>query len=136
MIRTEVKGLQELEKALVGLGEKVAVKVLRDAGSEAMAIVAEDMRQHSGFNVKSEAEHMRDGITTRSRNRMNDQKWPTVITLRVGPSKAHRMKALAQEFGTVKQVAKPFMRPALDYNRAKILRILTTRIREGIENNR
>jgi HK97 gp10 family phage protein len=46
----------------------------------------------------------------------------------------HYMKALAQEFGTVKQVADPFIRPALDYNVQQVLRILTVEIRNGIQN--
>ena len=32
----EVKGLDELERQLMALGEKVATKVLRDAGREAL----------------------------------------------------------------------------------------------------
>lgn len=44
------------------------------------------------------------------------------------------MKALAQEFGTVKQVAAPFIRPALDYNKTQVLRILAAELRYGIEN--
>jgi HK97 gp10 family phage protein len=79
---------------------------------------------------------MRDSIKATYRNRMKDARWQTVVTIRVGPSKEHTMKALAQEFGTVKQVANPFMRPALDFNREKVLRILTVSLREGIENNR
>ncbi|MGK0703673.1 HK97-gp10 family putative phage morphogenesis protein [Yokenella regensburgei] len=136
MIRMEVKGLKELEYQLQALGEKIAVKVLGDAGKEAMEIVQEDMQQHAGFDESSNGPHMRDSIKTRYQSRMKDTRWSTVVTVRVGPSKAHTMKALAQEFGTVKQVANPFMRPAMDYNRAKILRILSVRIREGIENNR
>ncbi|HEE0042140.1 TPA: HK97 gp10 family phage protein [Citrobacter freundii] len=136
MIRMEVQGLQALERQLQALGEKVAGKVLAAAGKEAMEIVQEDMQQHAGYDETSSGPHMRDSIKVSSRNRMKDERWLTVVTIRVGPSKEHTMKALAQEFGTVKQVADPFMRPALDYNRAKILRILAVRLREGIENNR
>lgn len=136
MIRMEVKGLKELEQDLLALGEKVAGRVLASAGKEAMEIVSEDMQQHAGYDIDSNGAHMRDNIKTTSRNRMKDSRWNTVVTIRVGPSKEHTMKALAQEFGTIKQVAEPFMRPALDFNRAKILRILAVRIREGIENNR
>lgn len=136
MIRMEVKGLQELERQLEAMGEKLAVKVLGQAGKEAMEIVSEDMQRHAGYDESSPGPHMRDSIKATYRNRMNDARWKTVVTIRVGPSKVHTMKALAQEFGTVKQVANPFMRPALDYNRAKILRVLSVRIREGIENNR
>lgn len=136
MIRMEVKGLKELERDLLALGEKVAGRVLASAGKEAMEIVSEDMQQHAGYDEDSSGPHLRDNIKTTSRNRMKDSRWNTVVTIRVGPSREHTMKALAQEFGTIKQVADPFMRPALDFNRAKILRILAVRIREGIENNR
>lgn len=136
MIRVEVQGLKELEQQLLRMGEKVAVKVLGAAGKEAMEIVSEDMQQGAGYDESSTGPHMRDNIKTTYKNRMNDGRWLTMVTVRVGPSKEHTMKALAQEFGTVKQVADPFMRPALDFNRAKILRVLSVRIREGIENNR
>ncbi|WP_435954107.1 HK97-gp10 family putative phage morphogenesis protein [Dryocola sp. BD626] len=136
MIRMEVKGLQDLERQLLALGEKVADKVLASAGKEAMEIVSEDMQQHAGYDESSKGVHMRDNIKTTSRNRMKDSRWNTVVTIRVGLSREHTMKALAQEFGTVKQVPSPFMRPALDFNRAKILRVLAVRIRDGIENNR
>ncbi|KAA5961012.1 MULTISPECIES: HK97-gp10 family putative phage morphogenesis protein [Pantoea] len=136
MIRMEVKGLTELEKQLEALGEKVAVKVLAEAGKEAMQIVSEDMRRHAGYDKESSGPHMRDSIKVSSRNRMKNKRWNTVVTIRVGPSREHTQKALAQEYGTSKQVARPFMRPALEYNTAKILRILTVQIREGIQNNR
>lgn len=134
MITIEVKGLQELERQLLAMGDK-AVKVMRNAGREALAPVLEDMKAHAGFDDASAGEHMRDTIKIRSTSRMNDDKYLTVITLRVGPSKKHHMKALAQEFGTIKQVAEPFIRPAMDYNKSRILRVLAVELRAGIEQN-
>jgi len=136
MIRMEAQGLKELEQQLLQIGEKIALKVLGAAGKKAMEIVREDMQQNAGYDESNSGPHLRDNIKTTYQSRIKDGRWPTVVTIRVGPSKAHTMKALAQEFGTVKQVASPFMRPALDYNRAKVLRILAVSIREGIENNR
>lgn len=133
MIRMEVKGLDELERQLTALGEKVATKVLRDAGREALKVVEEDMKQHSGFDKESPGPHMRDSIKISSRKGTAKYR-STVITLRVGPSKKHHMKALAQEFGTVKQVAQAFIRPALDHNVQKVLRVLAVEIRNGIQN--
>ncbi|MGJ3290126.1 HK97-gp10 family putative phage morphogenesis protein [Klebsiella michiganensis] len=132
MIRMEVKGLDELERQLTALGEKVATKVLRDAGREALKVVLEDMKQHAGFDETSTGEHMRDSIKIRSST--GKARGNTVVTLRVGPSKQHHIKALAQELGTVKQVAAPFIRPALDYNVQTVLRVLTVEIRNGIQN--
>ena len=134
MITIEVKGMQELERQLLAMGDK-AVKVMRNAGREALAPVLEDMKAHAGFDDDSAGEHMRDTIKIRSTSRMNDDKYLTVITLRVGPSKKHHMKALAQEFGTIKQVAEPFIRPAMDYNKSRILRVLAVELRAGIEQN-
>lgn len=131
MIRMEVKGLDELERQLIALGEKVGTKILRDAGREALKVVEEDMRQHAGFDETSTGQHMRDSIKIRSSTRK--AKGNAVVTLRVGPSKQHYMKTLAQEFGTVKQVSDPFIRPALDYNVQTVLRVLTVEIRNGIQ---
>ncbi|ASD97580.1 HK97 gp10 family phage protein [Salmonella enterica] len=132
MIKMEVTGLDELERQLMALGEKVGTKVLRDAGREALKVVEEDMKQHAGYDETSTAQHMRDSIKIRNSNRKS--RGSTVVTLRVGPSKQHYMKALAQEFGTVKQVAEPFIRPALDYNVQTVLRVLAVEIRNGIQN--
>ncbi|EJH4369370.1 HK97 gp10 family phage protein [Salmonella enterica subsp. enterica serovar Bareilly] len=132
MIRMEVQGLDDLERQLMALGEKVGTKVLRDAGREALKVVEEDMKQHAGYDETSTAQHMRDSIKIRNSNRKS--RGSTVVTLRVGPSKQHYMKALAQEFGTVKQVAEPFIRPALDYNVQTVLRVLAVEIRNGIQN--
>jgi HK97 gp10 family phage protein len=134
MIRMEVKGLQELERELLALGEKAGTQVLRDAGRAALEPVLEDMKEHSGYDESVTGEHMRDSIKIRSSS--SRAKGNAVVYLRVGPSKKHFIKTLAQEMGTVKQVAAPFIRPALDYQKAKVLRILAVEIRDRIENKR
>jgi len=134
MISMTVEGLAELERQLIALGEKVGTKILRDAGRAALQVVQEDMKQHAGFDESSAGPHMRDTIKIRSTSRKN--KGSGVVILRVGPSKEHFMKALAQEYGTVKQVSDSFIRPALDYNRNKVLRILSVEIRDRIQSNR
>jgi HK97 gp10 family phage protein len=134
MITMDVSGLAELERKLIELGEKVGTQILRDAGKAALEPVLEDMKQHAGFDDSASGEHMRDSIKTRSSS--SKYKGNAVVYLRVGPSKKHFIKALAQEMGTVKQVASPFIRPALDYNQAKVLRILAVEIRDRIENKR
>lgn len=134
MITMDVSGLAELERKLIELGEKVGTQILRDAGKAALEPVLEDMKQHAGFDDSASGEHMRDSIKIRSSS--SKSKGNAVVYLRVGPSKKHFIKALAQEMGTVKQVASPFIRPALDYNQAKVLRILAVEIRDRIENKR
>lgn len=124
---------KDLDRILEDIDKKVGVKLLRDAGREAMKIVAADMQQNAGYDESSPGPHMRDSIKVRSTDVSEKSRYSTIVTVRVGPSKAHHMKALAQEFGTVKQVAKPFIRPALDYNVQSVLRVLAVQLRIGIE---
>lgn len=131
MIRMEVTGLAELERQLIALGEKAGTKVLREAGKAALEIVEQDMKEHAGYDESAKGPHMRDSIKIRSTTRT---KGNAVVVLRVGPSKQHYIKALAQEFGTVKQIPDPFIRPALDYNKSRVLRILAVEIRDRIQN--
>lgn len=131
MIKMEVEGLDELERRLISLGEKVGKKVLHDAGREALKIVEKDMKKHAGFDGTSEGQHMRDSIKIYSSTK--NMYGVTVVILKVGPSQQHYMKALAQEFGTVKQVAEPFIRPAMDHNVKAVLNVLAVEIKNGIQ---
>lgn len=131
-VSVEVEGLAELEKSLLALGENIALNIVRDAGTKAMQPVVDEMIRHAGFNPENDGEHMRDTIRVRSRSRVRDGRWPTLMTFRAGPSAPHTIKARAQEYGTYKQVAIPFMRPALDNNIPKILSTLAREIRAGI----
>lgn len=124
---------KDFDRLLETIDKKVGVKLLRDAGREAMKIVQLDMISNAGFDEESIGPHMRDSIKIRSTNVAETSRYNTIVTLRVGPSKIHHMKALAQEFGTIKQVAQPFIRPAMDYNVQKILQVLATEIRIGLE---
>lgn len=132
MLRMEVTGLDELERQLIALGERAGTKVLREAGRAALQVVEQDMKEHAGYDESAKGPHMRDSIKIRSTTRT---KGNAVVVLRVGPSKQHYIKALAQEFGTVKQIPNPFIRPALDYNKSRVLRILAVEIRDRIQNN-
>ncbi|KON62733.1 hypothetical protein KOEU_37810 [Komagataeibacter europaeus] len=124
---------QEFDRLLAEAEKKVSITALRRAGRDAMVPVLTDMKQNAGFDETSIGPHMRDNIKITSVDQTKNTSYPTAVTVRVGISKAHQMKGWAQERGTRKQVAKPFMRPALDYNRQKVLNILAIRLREELE---
>ncbi|MCV6612442.1 MAG: HK97 gp10 family phage protein [Amphritea sp.] len=125
--RIEVEGLQDLERQLVALGAKDGLTALRRAGRAAMEPVKDQMERTAPFDERKDkraqsddapAEHLRDSIKITSK-RQDKRKGGknNAITVRVGPSKKHAAKALWSEYGTEKQPAKPFMRPALYDNR-------------------
>ena len=109
MIEWKLKGLDELERQLTALGKRWRRRCYGDAGREALKVVREeDMKQHAGFDETS------TGSTCGTQSKsvlLPERRGNTVVTLRVGPSKQHHMKALAQELGTVKQVAAPLSDP-------------------------
>ncbi|HEF8785135.1 TPA: HK97 gp10 family phage protein [Providencia alcalifaciens] len=128
-INASVTGLRELGEALSRLEEEIKTKILRDAGKKAMEPVLDDMKRNAGFDEASQASHMRDSIKIRS---TKSKKLNGSVLITVGPSNKHFIKAFAQEMGTVKQVSRPFIRPALDYNKQAVLKILTTEIRDAL----
>ncbi|WP_071827323.1 HK97-gp10 family putative phage morphogenesis protein, partial [Xenorhabdus bovienii] len=129
MISTNLSGLEELGRKLQALETDLQTQILHKAGKAAMEIVKEDMIAHAGYDKKAKGPHLRDNIKIRS---AKSRKYKGGVMITVGPDKAHRMKALAQEMGTIKQVPKPFIRPALDYNQSAVLKVLAAEIRAAL----
>ncbi|KLU14917.1 HK97 gp10 family phage protein [Xenorhabdus sp. GDc328] len=122
-------GLEELGRKLQALESDLQTQILRKAGKAAMEIVKDDMETHAGYDKKSDGPHMRGNIKIRT---TKSRKYKGGVMVTVGPTKPHRMKALAQEMGTIKQVAQPFIRPALDYNKQAVLKVLAQEIRAAL----
>ncbi|MBD2779688.1 hypothetical protein ID852_19935 [Xenorhabdus sp. 42] len=133
MISTKLSGMEELGRELQALDIDLQTQILRKAGKAAMEIVKEDMEIHAGYDRKSEGPHLRDNIKIRT---AKSKKYKGGVMITVGPAKPHRMKALAQEMGTIKQVPKPFIRPALDYNKTAVLKVLAQEIRDALSGYR
>ncbi|MCA2455830.1 MULTISPECIES: HK97-gp10 family putative phage morphogenesis protein [Vibrio] len=115
----DISGLKELEEALTELGEKAGLNALRKASRAALEKVKTDMAEGAGYDEQNvDGEHMRDSIkiTTKKLDRKGSGA-NNALSARVGPSKEHAIKAIAQEYGTYKQEAKPFMRPAFAANK-------------------
>ncbi|CDL83164.1 HK97-gp10 family putative phage morphogenesis protein [Xenorhabdus szentirmaii] len=129
MITAKTTGWVELRHKLQALDRELQTQILRKAGKVAMEIVKEDMEMHAGYNRKSEGSHMRDAIHI---NSAKSKKYKGGVMITVGPTKPHRMKALAQEMGTIKQVPNPFIRPALDYNKTAVIKVLAQEIRDAL----
>lgn len=127
-----LEGLAELEHKLLDIGVAAGATALRRAGREAMKPVQRDMKIGAGFDESSDDQHMRDSIKITS-NRARGREKNTAVRVRVGPTKPHSIKALAQEYGTEKQNPDPFMRPALFGNASQVLGTFKTILAIEIE---
>ena len=131
MYEIKIEGLSKLEEKLRDIGTKEAINFLTKAGKEALLPVLNDMKKNAGFDENNKNEHMKDSIKIRKRS---VKKRVSVVSFSVGPTNKHRIKALVQEFGSIKQSPKPFIRPSLDYNKIKVISILKNNIKHRIKN--
>ncbi len=113
MITLKIEGFKELEDALRNLPQEVAGKVMRDALKRASQPMAEEAKRRAPrSDDPGPGGHMADSIDVRTM-RVTDGLDDVETHLWIGPDRAH-FYGLFQEFGTVHQGAKPFMRPAFD----------------------
>lgn len=118
----EVEGLQELEQNLLKFEADVASKVLGRAASKAGGIVQRAMKRKAeenfytadGESRHDQAAQLRNIRRNMRRNRRG-KRGSNSVTVNIGPTEKST-HAIHQEFGTSRQSAKPFMRPALIEN--------------------
>jgi HK97 gp10 family phage protein len=134
----EIEGLKELEKALLDLGPELGFKTLRSAGREAMKPVLASAQK----NVHVDSGDTHDALAISAKK----GKGNTSVFINVGATKTKatkkqggrkfvnvNQKVIAQEFGTKKQEADPFLRPALENNANKVLSGLKNSLADKIE---
>jgi len=142
-IKWKIEGLSELEKQLTALGAEVGLKALRTAARTAMKPVQAQMKRTAPFDqnktgtpsakadkyeIAARAQHMAEkiGITTKKLDKKAGK--TTALSVRVGPTKAHSQKAIAAEYGTVKQTATPFMRASLFDNKELVVTTIKNKL--------
>ena len=116
-IKTEVQGLADLEKMLLDLLPKDAKRSLGKAARESMKPVQEKISQTAGYDDQADDNHMRENVKMNTKYGDKKEAKNTAVTVRVGFKGIHAQKAIAQEYGTEKQQAAPFMREAFLNNR-------------------
>ncbi|MCT8876658.1 HK97-gp10 family putative phage morphogenesis protein [Shewanella xiamenensis] len=136
---TNVHGLKELDDALAEIGVKAGTKLLRNAGKEAMKIVLDT----AIALVPQDTQVLRDSLSLRVSTYKTEKAIqrecrelnisgvdkPT-MAFKVGNFKRikhtgtdidSRFYILATEFGSSKQQATPFLRPALENNQDSVI---------------
>lgn len=141
----EVEGLAELEQALIDIGAATGIKALRSSGRKAMKTVLEAAK--SGAHEDTGQLKQAMTISTKRDNKSSTR----AIDINVGPTRKtvtqknsdgtknkHKLsninqKAIAQEYGTSKQKADPFLRPALEDNVGTVLSSFKTELASAIK---
>lgn len=124
-VRVEISGLDRLELALRDEMKNVAKKVLRQAGKRAGAIWVEAIEE----NAPVLTGHLEANIAMSSRAESGED---GSMTIAVGPTK-DAFYGIFDEFGTSKQAAKPFMRPAFEAHQDDVLAVFVDELWNALE---
>lgn len=152
LVTVDVRGLAELEAALLELGNalsgKILFKALMDAAlpiqNEARARAPKSIADHYSYKKKGkkgqktiertliQSGNLRKNITRKRLKSRNEQ-----TGANVGISwRANAFYGRHIEFGTSKMAAKPFLRPAFDAKKEDALTIFKEKLATNIEKQR
>jgi len=137
-VRIKLEGAADFEKALDQLVAKVARKIVTQPIRKGTKTIAENAKARTPVRTGA----MKKAITVRASKtkRRGEISFNVIFDTKrysrlVSHSKAGRrfFYPAAIEYGTSRQAAKPFMRPAFDAQKAPALRTIMNDIRCGIE---
>lgn len=130
-VRVEVTGFKELEHALAELPKAVAKSVLRTALKKAGQPVVDAAQSLAPRDTGKLAESIEIKTSLSRRQRRRRQKAGDVEQF-IGPSTKAPHGHLV-EFGTVKMAPRPFLRPAWDANKDRVLELFAKEMWTAIE---
>jgi len=134
-----VEGLQELEQKLLKMEAKIAEKMLRQAGRQAMKPVlssaASKVHVDSGDTEASLAIRASKGKGKKAAAVISVGPFKKKLSKKQGGRELSRpnAKVLSLEYGNSRQKAYPFLRPALEENASTVLSIFKTELKKRIE---
>lgn len=126
-IEIDSSGFQEMIDALDNMG-KDGDKIIKEALKEGAKPILEAMKRRVPVKTGKLKQNIKTGTVRKGRN----GSWSQVI----GPAKGDISVAYYgkfSEYGTSKQPARPWMRPAFDESQDKAYQTMETIIQDGIE---
>jgi HK97 gp10 family phage protein len=137
----EIEGLAEMEAKLHNLSRNVVKRVLRNAGKDAGELFKDGIQENIERQGLIESGFMEDSV------RINTRVTDGFLNVMVGPSddiyplEHGRTKnrdanevAFFSEFGTSKEAARPFMRPAFDANSDRAIEVFVEELSRQLNN--
>jgi len=118
----KVEGLQELDRALVEVGEAIGPRKARTVLRQGMQDVLKPMAAEAKARVRVDKGTLRDSIKvggTLNRSQRRSYRKQSDIEVHMGPSGLPQ--ATTEEFGTSDQSPHPYMRPTWDAGKGEAL---------------
>jgi HK97 gp10 family phage protein len=107
--------------------EPLVVEALQPMAETARYIAPDDPLTGPPWNLKTSIE-----VSTKKRGVKATERLYRAAAF-MGPTRYGYPQAMFQEFGTVKMVATPYMRPAFDHDKAKVITIIEAGFEKRVE---
>lgn len=140
--KSTITGARELARVLDKLPDKIGRKVVVSSMRQAANLVRKEIRARAPVRAGGGAKAVKIGKGGQAIGRLpgflrahiavNNLRRARVPTLRIGPTR-DAFHGLFQEFGTVHHPAQPFIRPAFDAAKARMLGSIGKRLGINIE---
>lgn len=134
-----IEGLKELEKALTEMKTSTARGVVRRTLLKALEPMREAAEGYAPDDPSTGAPDLHRSIATGDKLKVGRMASVSGfgfkdgnVTVWMGPTRDGYPQAIMQEFGTVKQAAQPYMRPAWDAGKGQLLDDVKTGMGEEI----
>lgn len=131
-VKVKLSGMREVEKALAQVKQSTAKnkvrKILREAG-EPVARAARALAPRDELDLVESIDV--SPILNRSQRKQHRKGYFADVEMHIGPSGL--VQGVMQEFGTFKEPAQPFMRPAWDANEMKTLDYIGAKLWQEVE---
>jgi len=132
-VKFKVEGLSDLVDGLGELPKATSTNVQKRALKAAAQPIADDAQSRAPVRTGFLKEHISVGTQLSARQRSQNPK-QAKVEIYIGPPSMPR--AIVAEFGSVKQSARPFMRPAWDVNKRRALNTIRDILADEIEKAR
>ena len=135
----KLSGGKELSDALAALGENVRKKIIRRAVTSGAQVVKKRAKEIA----KSKGIEDTGALIRNIAGKVEKQTSPDYVQINIGVRHGKPKKNAKRqddpfywwfhEFGTSKMPARPFLTPAFEESREKVLQVMTEKVREGLE---
>lgn len=134
----KLSGGRELADVLAKLGEKVRKKIIRSAVTAGAQVVKKRAKEIA----KSKSIQDTGALIRNIAGKVEKQRSPDYVQINIGvrhgkPKKNAKRQDdpfywFFHEFGTSKMAARPFIRPAFEESKERVIEVMTDKVREGI----
>jgi len=127
-----MNGLSELQRSLDALPNKLKDKAVKNASAAGARVIQREAKRLVPVGQANSGEHLRDQIVVSRSFKQKGKKKKLKGAVVLGIKDEGRFYAHLVEYGSSRQSAQPFMRPAMENKAAEALKVMAEKLSKEI----